>query len=108
MGRPPAVDPSDPPIASGDSTYLANPSVSSRRVLSRCLGGGGVRQLLQTRTHNRRRWSHVFPPGQEEFRTIPGPIWRSLCQPAVLPLSTDFVPPPWVRRAEREGSRATV
>ena len=59
-----------------------------------------ARQLLNSRTHNRRRWTHVFPPGETEFHTMdtmPGPIWNSLCQPALLPLSIDFVPSPHVR-----------
>ena len=52
-------------------------------------------QLLKSRTHNRRRWTHVFAPGKKEFQTIdtmPGPIWVSLSQPALLPLSIDFLP----------------
>lgn len=39
-----------------------------------------------------RRWSHVFPPGEAEFKRHSGPLWNSLCQPAVLPLSTDYLP----------------
>jgi hypothetical protein len=49
-------------------------------------------QMLAKRTHNRRRWSHVFPPGEIEFKRQSGPNWKSLCQPAVLPLTTDFHP----------------
>ncbi|CAM9646051.1 unnamed protein product, partial [Phaeothamnion confervicola] len=49
--------------------------------------------ILKLRTHNRRRWSHVFPPGEIEFKQMPGPIWKSLCQPAILPLTTDYLPP---------------
>ncbi|CAM9486869.1 unnamed protein product, partial [Ectocarpus sp. 4 AP-2014] len=53
------------------------------------------RQLLRIRTHNRRRWSHVFSRGETEFQTtdtMPGPIYRSLCQPVLLPTSIDHVP----------------
>ncbi|CAN0188691.1 unnamed protein product, partial [Scytosiphon promiscuus] len=52
-------------------------------------------QLLKVRTHNRRRWSHVFSRGEKEFQTtltMPGPIYRSLCQPVLLPTSIDYVP----------------
>lgn len=35
------------------------------------------------RTHNRRRWSHVFPLGEDEFKRHAGPNWKSLCQPAI-------------------------
>lgn len=67
------------------------------------------RQLLNSRTHNRRRWTHVFPPGETEFHTMdtmPGPIWNSLCQPALLPLSIDFVPSPQVRLSYAGRARA--
>ena len=50
------------------------------------------RQLLEKRTHNRRRWSHVFPVGEEEFKRHAYVNWMSLCQPAILPLTTDFFP----------------
>lgn len=48
--------------------------------------------VLAKRTHNRRRWSHVFPPGEVEFKRHAGPNWKSLCQPAVLPLTVDYHP----------------
>jgi hypothetical protein len=34
----------------------------------------------------------VFPPGEIEFKHSPGPNWKSLCQPAILPLTTDYLP----------------
>ena len=49
-------------------------------------------ELLSKRTHNRRRWSHVFPQGVEEFKRHASINWTSLCQPAILPLTTDFYP----------------
>ncbi len=80
-------------------------------------------KLLKLRTHNRRRWSHVFPVGMRgytnhifipfdrdvliivlschlvaalmlgevEFKNIPGP-WKSLFEPSLLPLTTDYLP----------------
>lgn len=36
--------------------------------------------VLAKRTHNRRRWSHVFPKGEVEFKRHAGPNWTSLCQ----------------------------
>jgi len=48
--------------------------------------------VLAKRTHNRRRWSHVFPLGEVEFKRHAGPNWKSLCQPAVLPLTIDYHP----------------
>jgi hypothetical protein len=35
-------------------------------------------EVLAKRTHNRRRWSHVFPLGEEEFKRHAGPNWKSL------------------------------
>ena len=49
-------------------------------------------ELVSKRTHNRRRWSHVFAQGEEEFKRHASINWRSLCQPAILPLTTDFFP----------------
>jgi hypothetical protein len=40
-------------------------------------------EVLSKRTHNRRRWSHVFPLGEDEFKRHAGPNWKSLCQPAI-------------------------
>ncbi|ETV97965.1 hypothetical protein, variant 2 [Aphanomyces invadans] len=42
-------------------------------------------------TSNRRRWSHIFP-WTPECNAIVGPNWKSLVNPAVLPLTTDFYP----------------
>mmetsp|Transcript_30594 Transcript_30594/g.57950 ORF Transcript_30594/g.57950 Transcript_30594/m.57950 type:complete len:680 (+) Transcript_30594:2073-4112(+) len=51
-------------------------------------------EVLAKRTHNRRRWSHVFPLGEDEFKRYAGPNWKSLCQPAILPMTIDFHPSP--------------
>jgi len=51
-------------------------------------------EVLAKRTHNRRRWSHVFPLGEDEFKRHAGPNWKSLCQPAILPMTIDFHPSP--------------
>lgn len=50
--------------------------------------------FLQSRSHNRRRWSHVFPQGSSERDVYVhfGLNWKSLTQPAILPLDTDYVP----------------
>eukprot|EP00605_Chrysophyceae_sp_TOSAG23-4_P001340 GSChrysophyteH1.ASY1.ANO1.1457.1 assembled CDS len=70
---------------------------------------------MQARMHNRRRWSHVFPKQWQkniESRNSStrgsnnstynsnisggnnyfGLNWKSLCQPAILPITTDYVP----------------
>ena len=49
--------------------------------------------FLRTRTHNRRRWSHIFPQGKLEHSGYFGLNWKSLSQPAILPSSTDFLVP---------------
>lgn len=49
-------------------------------------------EVLAKRTHNRRRWSHVFPLGEVEFKRHAGPNWKSLCQPAILPTTIDYFP----------------
>lgn len=51
-------------------------------------------EVLAKRSHNRRRWSHVFPAGEVEFKRHAGPIWNSLTSPAILPLSVDYFPSP--------------
>ena len=47
-------------------------------------------KLLTKRTPNRRRWSHVIPLGELEFKHELK--WKSLSTPAVLPLTTDYCP----------------
>jgi hypothetical protein len=51
-------------------------------------------EVLAKKSHNRRRWSHVFPAGEVEFKRHAGPIWNSLTSPAILPLSVDYFPSP--------------
>ena len=64
--------------------------------------------FLLARIHNRRRWSHVFPKLWRETQrnlnnansqiatndgySYYGLNWKSLCQPAILPITTDYVP----------------
>ena len=50
--------------------------------------------VLAEKSHNRRRWSHVFPLGEIEFKRHAGPNWKSLSQPAILPLTIDYYPRP--------------
>jgi hypothetical protein len=57
-------------------------------------------EVLAKRSHNRRRWSHVFPAGEVEFKRHAGPIWNSLTSPAILPLSVDYFPSPQELRDE--------
>ena len=49
-------------------------------------------EILAKRTHNSRRWSHVFPQGEIEFKRRAGPNWKSLIQPAILPVAIDVYP----------------
>ena len=49
-------------------------------------------KVLAKRSHNRRRWSHVFPKGDIEFKRHAGPNWKSLTSPAILPNSVDYFP----------------
>jgi hypothetical protein len=46
-------------------------------------------EVLAKKSHNRRRWSHVFPLGEVEFKRHAGPNWKSLSSPAILPLFVD-------------------
>ena len=50
-------------------------------------------EVLARKSHNSRRWSHVFPQGEIEFKRMSGPNWKSLAAPATLPLSIDYFPP---------------
>ena len=49
-------------------------------------------KVLGHRTHNSRRWSHVFPTGRLNILGYLGLNWKSLTQPAILPLTTDYLP----------------
>jgi len=49
-------------------------------------------EVLSKRNHNSRRWSHVFPQGEIEFKRHAGPNFKSLCQPAILPVKIDVYP----------------
>ena len=49
-------------------------------------------EVLAKKSHNRRRWSHVFPLGEVEFKRHAGPNWKSLTSPAALPISVDYFP----------------
>lgn len=46
-------------------------------------------EVLAKKSHNRRRWSHVFPFGEVEFKRHAGPNWNSLSSPAILPIFID-------------------
>jgi len=59
-------------------------------------------EVLAKRSHNRRRWSHVYPEGEVEFKRHAGPIWNSLTSPAILPLSVDYFPTPQELRDENK------
>ena len=48
--------------------------------------------VLAEYSYSRLRWSHVFPLGEIEFKKKAGPNWKSLCQPAVLPMTIDHFP----------------
>jgi len=49
-------------------------------------------EVLAKKSHNRRRWSHVFPLGEVEFKRHSGPNWKSLTAPAALPVVIDYFP----------------
>jgi hypothetical protein len=49
-------------------------------------------EVLAKKTHNRLRWTHVFPLGEIEFKRHAGPSYKSLSCPAILPLSVDYFP----------------
>mgnify|MGYP003385150470 CR=1 FL=1 len=49
--------------------------------------------FLRMRTHNRRRWAHALPSQQQVNSSLNWELnWKSLCQPVVLPLTTDYLP----------------
>lgn len=50
--------------------------------------------FMEMRTHNRRRWAHAFSSQIVEVNiaTRYELNYPSLCQPAILPLSTDYIP----------------
>lgn len=76
--------------------YLAAEHLSPEEFYRRRYGINPYRKqegsdFLKMRTHNRRRWSHVSPTKEFQLHRFPGLSWQSLCQPAVLPLTTDFL-----------------
>jgi hypothetical protein len=73
---------------------------SRRRKLCNPFRQSDEDEVLAKRSHNRRRWSHVFPVGEAEFKRHSGPIWNSLTSPAILPLSIDYFPSPHELRDE--------
>jgi len=62
------------------------------------------RSHAATRTQNRRRWVHVFPL-ESKSKLAVGLNWKSLCQPALLPLTTDFLPSPTDLRTKYDVAR---
>src|SRR3546814_6608620 len=76
--------------------YLAAEHLSPEEFYRRRYGINPFRKqegsdFLKMRTHNRRRWSHVSPTKEFHLHRFPGLNWKSLCQPAILPLTTDFL-----------------
>jgi len=61
-------------------------------------GPGWVDSNSEGYTSNKRRWSHLFHTciyrtvGQAEYNYAPN--WKSLCEPASLPITTDYKPDP--------------
>lgn len=83
-----------PSTASSSSFFASSFSAASTAAVINPFRREDEAELLKQRTHNHRRWSHVFPPGEVEFKHSPGPNWKSLCQPAILPLTIDHLPTP--------------
>ena len=48
-------------------------------------------RILAKSSQESRRWSHVFHSGEIEFKRRSGPNWKSLCQPAILPITIDYI-----------------
>lgn len=59
-------------------------------------GPGGLESDPEGYSSNKRRWSHLFH--MSIYRTVGckeytyAPNWKSLCEPASLPLTTDYKP----------------
>ena len=75
----------------GDNTFI---SIYRRKYSVNPFRRDTGADVLDLRTHNRRRWSHVFPSGQNSsvLSNYYGLNWKSLTQPAILPLFTDYIP----------------
>ena len=77
----------------GDVTTRSRPSHASRRKkVFNPFRQEDEDQVLATNSHNRRRWSHVFPMGELEFKRRNGPNIKSLTAPAILPLFVGYFP----------------
>jgi hypothetical protein len=82
------------------STIQKQPPASRREKAFNPFRQSDEDEVLMQRSHNRRRWSHVFPVGEIEFKRHAGPNWNSLTSPAILPLSVDYFPSPQELRDE--------
>jgi Vacuolar membrane-associated protein Iml1, N-terminal domain/Domain found in Dishevelled, Egl-10, and Pleckstrin (DEP) len=93
--------------SSSDAVTLALPHIGDG-ASSRIVVRGGVNPFVSADDNsahgrvstNRRRWSHIFPTGNDPHRRsteqmfIQRPNWTSLVEPAALPLTTDYFPTP--------------
>lgn len=50
-------------------------------------------ELQPAFTEGQRRWAHVFPKAYAASDHPYGPPWKGICAPAILPLTTDYLPP---------------
>lgn len=62
-----------------------------------------------TTSNTTRRWSHLFPRTTGTSDTagelyMDEPNWRSVTEPACLPLTTEFIPPQYVLRSQYKSS----
>lgn len=79
-------------------SFQPSSTISSSKPLFRKSGINPFRleegeMFLRMRTHNRRRWAHALPKIQQLDPTSKWNLnWKSLCQPAILPLTTDYLP----------------
>jgi Vacuolar membrane-associated protein Iml1 len=77
------------PMTSRSSIYQTKQRKSRQKKAFNPFRQEDEEEVLAKKSHNRRRWSHVFPLGEVEFKRHAGPNWKSLSSPAILPLFVD-------------------
>jgi len=90
QNRKPAKNPNVRETSTG-SSGSQNSKIKSRKAINP-FRQQEEDEVLAQKSHNSRRWSHVFPQGEIEFKRKSGPNWNSLSAPAILPLSIDYFP----------------
>jgi len=77
------------------SEWRLPPVIFSRKIskVPKVINPFRSEKLSKIFAERNRRWSHIFPRGNANAaNTTREPNWTSLCEPALLPITTDYTP----------------